>query len=137
VQVTSSDVTGVYNGTRCFRTASFESCIPGITLVYRCDLQSQVGPEKVCSWRTSVFFESFPNVLHISACIIETDGTAAGGAFTGRITWCSGPMNDYLSSMRFTGSVEDGTLTATAVSFIAGVGEAQETFEGTLTDPVP
>ena len=138
VQVTSADVTGVYTGSACFRTATqSESCRNSVTLVYRCDLQSVVGTGKVCSWRTSFFFESFPNTAFNFACIIETDGTAAGGAFSGRVTLCSPPMSDYLRAMLLTGSIANGRLSVTTVSSIPGVGEAQETFEGTFTGPVP
>jgi hypothetical protein len=131
VQVVGGDVTGVYTGTGCFQTAGQSpSCRDGVTVVYRCDIGN------VCSWRTSFFFPSFPNTAFNAACIIETDGTAAGGAFTGRVTLCS-PPNDYMRLMRITGSIANGRLSVTTVSSLANGEEAQETYEGTRTGPVP
>ena len=69
--------------------------------------------------------------------MIETDGTPAGGAFSGRITFCTRPPNDYLRLMQITGSIANGRLSVTTVSFLPSGAEAQETYEGTLTGPVP
>jgi hypothetical protein len=121
VQITATDVSGLYVGERCFSIPDFTVCGPA-WMRYECNRQSFVGSGTVCGWASTFNPEvGFPR-LNIPAavrfCEVESTGTRAGGAFTARITFCHPPPlslvpASYWSDVSITGSITGTRLTMT------------------------
>ena len=147
IQVVGDDVTGTYVGEMCLVTgAGTEFCNhdQAVRVEYRCNIASFVGAGAVCGWswfRRSGEPLGFPGLAE--ACVVETDGTRAGGAFTGRITHCFfGPLRADQTAARIEGEIENGrlvirmfVLTYVAPDFVNPVYQLRERFEGALVSP--
>ena len=121
VQITTTNVSGLYAGERCVHYQGQVISCGQAWLRYACNRQSFVGNGTVCGWPTTDLFQpigfariNVPAIIRF--CEVETSGTAGGGAFTGRITFCHPPPlsfvdASYYSGYTISGSVGGGRLT--------------------------
>jgi hypothetical protein len=65
----------------------------------------------VCGWYSGQGFEQVP--FFAPFCVIETDGTLAGGPFTGGITACRFGLNEGHAATTVEGTIRDSTLDLT------------------------
>lgn len=110
VQVSTTTVEGRYTGTGCrYNDLGEENCASGFFLDYVCIFQSNLRPgTTTCGWSSTGGFQAVPNT--ISFCFIETDGTTAGGAFTGRVTFCRFRPASVYDETRIEGTIGNGRL---------------------------
>jgi hypothetical protein len=127
-----ASVEGLYIGDLCVK-GFFQndfSCIPNMQLAYQCSLESKVQPGRVCGWFASAGALQVPNMA--TFCQIETNGTSAGGAFTGRITFCRfAPPTARQAGAQINGSVGNGLLSFTLVATDPDGSVLEERFIGT------
>jgi hypothetical protein len=108
--VTADNVEGRYVGTVCTIPGDFgdESCATDFNVDYLCSLQSNIHPGTTCGWFSGQGLQQVP--FTIPLCLVETDGTAAGGSFRGTITFCRfRPASNY-SQTRIVGTIGNGRL---------------------------
>ncbi|NUT56622.1 MAG: hypothetical protein HOQ03_11670, partial [Thermoleophilia bacterium] len=111
VQVTDDNVEGRYSpGTVClFNDVGDENCSTGgFILDYHCSWQSNLHAGTTCGWFSGQGFQQVPSSIPL--CFFETDGTKAGGAFVGKVTFCRfRPASNYAAT-RIEGTIGDGRL---------------------------
>jgi hypothetical protein len=131
VQITTTDVSGLYAGQRCFSLEAFETCGPA-WLSYACGRQSFVGTGTVCGWSSTfnavIGFPTLTVPAAVRFCEVESTGTRAGGAFTARVTFCHPPPLSlvpvsFYSELSITGSIDGNRLTMTVHNGVIAPGE--------------
>ncbi|MGH3070767.1 MAG: hypothetical protein ACRDNB_00665 [Gaiellaceae bacterium] len=120
VQITvAAVVTGLYVGERCIFFEGEQISCGQAWMHYVCGRESFVGAGLVCGWSTTfnpiVGFGRINVPTLIRFCEVETTGSASGGSFTGRITFCHPPPLSLVpasaySGVSISGSVGDGRL---------------------------
>jgi hypothetical protein len=111
VMVSSATVQGRYTGTICrFDDLGDSNCADGLILDYGCSFQSNIHAGATCGWFSGQGIQQVPNTIPL--CFIETDGTTAGGAFTGRVTFCRFRPASTYERTRIEGTIGNGRLEA-------------------------